>query len=263
MTSSATELKPVESKRFVPSALARFELVLGRLQLSSEYFRIGAAHERSKLDDGRERTRSISISTLRGKPTLQFRDQGGDEEVHLSFKADRQVDILLTTGRGSDQHTLTYQQPAEGPISVQIEFQDGRASLDFKTRSLWHLAMDEPHAFDTYLQPCLSRLDSSWQVTRSVGTVRGLMSKPMHHCDPKDIERLIEQLDAELSADRSAALSQLESMGIAAEHSLRCSLDADLSSQQEMSINRLLSRIQPTGNDTPMRVAIWLSGEFR
>ena len=262
MTSDATEPKPIESQRFVPASLARFDLVLGRLQLSSEYFRIGAAHERMALDGGRERVRSLSISTLRGKPSLQFRDQGGDEEVQLSFKADRQVDISLTAGRESDRHKLTYHQPAEGPISVRVEFSDGRKTFDFKARSIWHLALDEPQFVDTYLQPCVSRFDPSWQIARTATDARKLLNNSLHPSDPLQVQRLIEQLDADLSSERQAALSQLESMGIAAEHPLRRSLATDLSSQQQTSIDRLLSTIQPVGNDTPMRVAIWLAAEF-
>ena len=259
----ATEPKSIETKRFVPAALARFELVLGRLQLSSEYFRIGAAHERSTLDNGRERTRSISISTQRGKPTLQFRDKGGDEEVQLSFKADRQVDILQSAGSDHDQYKLTYHQPSEGPVSVRVEFSNGSKALEFKSRSLWHFAMDEPRVFDAYMQPCLTRLDPSWQIARSVEAARALMNNPLHQFDQNEVVRLIEQLDAEFSAERNAALAQLESMGIAAEHSLRQSLTAELSSQQETAIRRLLATIQPAGNDTPMRLAVWLSGEMR
>ena len=262
MTADATEPKPIESKRFVPASLARFELVLGRLQLSSEYFRIGAAHERTVLDNGRERARSLSISTLHGKPSLQFRDQGGDEEVQLNFKADRQVDILLTSGRESDQHKLTYHQPAEGPISVRVEFSDGRQALAFQSHSIWHLALHEPQFVVTYVRPCLSRLDPTWQLARTVEDARKLMNNPLQPSDPLHVKRLIEQLDADLSTERHVARSQLELMGIAAEHPLRHSLTTELSSQQQTSIKQLLNAIQPIGNDTPMRVAMWLSTEF-
>ena len=262
VTSDATEPNPIESKRFFPTALARFEIVLGRLQLSPEYFRIGAAHERTTLADGRERARSLSISTLRGKPSLQFRDQGGDEEVQLSFKADRQVDISLTSGRESDQHKLTYHQPADGPISVHVEFSDGRQTLDFQSRSIWHLAINEPQFVDAYLQPCLWRLDPTWQIARTVEDARQLINNPLQPNDAMQINRLIAQLDAELATERYAAWSQLELLGIAAEHPLRRSLTTELSIQQQTSVRRLLNTIQPIGNDTPMRVAIWLSTEF-
>jgi hypothetical protein len=261
MTSSAVELEPIKSKRFVPDSWARFEMVLGRLQLSTEYFRIGATHERSKLDDGRERTRSISISTMRGKPTLQVRDVGGNEEVQLSFKADRKVDIVQSVENDRGGYKLTYHQSDKGPVSLRVDFNDGRDALEFESRSLWHLAMAEPLAFDTYMQPCLSRLEPSWQINRSIVAVRGLMNNVVHPSDTKEMEGLIGQLDAEFSSERDAAFLQLRSMGVAAEYQLRQSLKADLSSQQEVSIKRLLSMIQPTGNDTPMRIAVWLSGE--
>ncbi len=253
--------QPVETQRFFPSALASFELVLGRLQLSSESFLIGAAHERSKLADGRERTRSVSISTYRGKPTLQFRDSGGDEDVQLSFKADRKVEIVQSVRRDVESYKLSYLQPAEGPVSLRVEFGDGRNAIDLKARSLWHLAMEEPNAFSDYMQPCLSRLEPGLQIARTISDVKDIMNNPLHHSDTQEIERLIEQLDAELSSERYNAACQLESLGVVAEYRLRQSLSSSNSIQQASSIKRLLSTLQPTGNDTPMRVAVWLSGE--
>lgn len=261
----ATGAEPTvaEAQRFVPAGLARFELVLGRLQLSSDYFRIGAAHERSKIEGGRERTRAISISTFGGKPTLQFQDTGGDEEVHLIFKANQKVDIKWTVGKKLEQYKLSYHQSAQEPVRLRVEFNDGRKAHDYESRSLWHLAIDEPEAFLTYMQPCLSRLEPSLHVDRSLTTIRELMNNSVQPTDAVEVERLVAQLDAESSSERFAAMSRLESMGIAAEHELRRSLSNDLSSQQQMSIKRLLSTLQPNGSDTPMRVAVWLSGDLR
>lgn len=258
----ATESPSVEIKRFIPNTSARFELVLGRLQLSSEFFRIGSAHDRSKLANGNERTRSISISTQRGKPTMQFRDNGGEEEVYLSFKADQNVDIVHTIGSGSDCYKLSYHQPHLGPITLRIEFRDGREAIELVSNSLWHLAINETQIFETYMQPCLSRLEPSWQISRTVAAARALTISPLTQSGYEEVERLIVQLDAQGSAERASAMTRLESMGIAVEHQLRHSLTTDLSSQQETSVNRLLNTIQPMGNDTPMRVAVWLASEL-
>jgi hypothetical protein len=258
---AAIEPARVDVKRFIPATLARFELVLGRLQLSSEYFRIGAAFDRSTLEDGRERTRSISVSTYRGRPTLQFRDSGGDENIQLSFKADRKVDIEQTSGRDGERYTLKYRQSDSGPITVHIAFDDGRTALEFKSISLWHLAVEEPQVFDEYLHPLIVRLEPSWQITRIAAMVRGLARQPKQ--DFIELDRLIEQLDAAFSTERRSAMTQLESMGVTAEPRLRQSLSNNLTSQQEQSVKRLLSSLQPTGNDTPMRIAVWLSNELR
>ena len=255
-----------EGKRFIPASLARVEIVLGRLQLSNEHFRIGAAFERTQLEDGRERTRSISISTYRGRPTLQFRDSGGDEHIHLSFKADRNVDIEQTVGRDQDSYSMRYHQTNDGSISLHVDFSDGRDSLEIESLSLWHLAMEEPRAFDAYMLPCLCRLEPSWQIARMIETVRGIKKIPLLkglNGDAEDFNRLIKQLDAELSAERTAAMSQLESMGVAAEPRLRQCLTTQLTSQQEQSVKRLLNGLQPSGNDTPMRIAIWLSDDLK
>jgi hypothetical protein len=123
--------------------------------------------------------------------------------------------------------------------------------------------MSEPQFVYVYLQPCLSRLDPSWGIARTIGDARGLLNNPLHQSDPKDVERMIEQLDGELAIERNTALAELESMGIAAEHQLRRSQTGHLSSQQESSIQRLLTTMQPSGNDTPMRIAVWLSGEVK
>jgi hypothetical protein len=263
LMSGASESTPSESKRFVPASLARFELVLGRLQLSTEHFRIGAAFERSLLEDGRERIRSISISTYRGRPTLLFRDSGGDEEVQLSFRADRKVDIQQSVGSDRNRYTLIYHQSDEGPVAFSVVFYDGRDPLEFKSSSLWHLALEQPQVFDEYLRPCLARLDPNWPIKHLATTIRPLKKSAEQESDTQAFDRLIEQLDADLSKDRSAAMSQLEAMGVTAEPRLRQSLSTDLTSQQEQSVRRLLSSLQPVGNDTPMRIAVWLSGELQ
>lgn len=263
IASGATEPTASGNKRFVPASLARFEIVLGRLQLSTEHFRIGAAFERSLLEDGRERIRSISISTYRGRPTLQFRDSGGDEEVQLSFKADRKVDIQQSVGIDRERYTLSYHQLDEGPVVFSVAFCDGRNPLEFKSSSLWHLALEEPQVFDEYLQPCLARLDPTWQIEHMATTIRRLKKNAEQEDAPQAFERLIAQLDADLSKDRSAAMLQLEAMGVTAEPRLRSSLSTDLTSQQEQSVRRLLSSLQPVGNDTPMRISVWLAGELQ
>ncbi len=246
-------------KRFVPAALARFELVLGRLQLSSEHYRIGAAHERVQLENGKERSRSIAISTMRGKPTLQFRDFGGEEDVALSFKADRQVDLLLVSGEGKERKKMTYHQPIVGPVHLKVESVDGGETIELQSQSLWHLALENRQAFATHLEPCLNRLDPSWQISRSAEAIQKLMRETSPSTEGVSIESLIVQLDADFAAERDAALKQLESMGIAAEPRLRQCLSAELTDQQKTSIHRLLGTLQPMGNDTPVRVALWLS----
>lgn len=250
-------------KRLIPPQIVRFEVVLGRLRLSPEYFRIGAAHERQMLEDGRQRTRSISISVLHGEPTLKFSDQGGDEEIQLSFNADHQVDIRVHTGRGGDSQKLTYHQPCEGPLAVRVESTDGRAALQFEARSLWHLAIDQPEFFEAYLSPCLARLDGSWDFARNAAAVRSLQNNSVRPSDLQLISKMVEQLAAGTAAERHSATLQLEGLGLAAELPLRAALTADLSSQQRAAIHKLLDAFQPTGHDTPMRIAVWLSGERR
>ncbi len=256
---SAQQLEHKHESRLIPSHLVRFELVLGRLQLSPEYFRIGAAHERAILSGDRERVRSISVSVMRGKPTLQFQDRGGDETWNVTFKSDHLVDILFSSGTGAERQILTYHQPVEGPISVKVEYGDGRTTQQVQSRSLWHIAFNEPEFFETHLQPMLMRLDPSWDVARITAEARGLLNKPVHPSEAAAVRALVEKLDSSTGSERYAANVELERLGLAAELPMRECLKAELSHQQRLAIEKLLAAMQPVGNDTPMRLAVWMS----
>jgi len=256
---SAQQLEHKHESRLIPSHLVRFELVLGRLQLSPEYFRIGAAHERAILTGDRERVRSISVSVMRGKPTLQFQDRGGDETWNVTFKSDHLVDILFSSGTGAERQILTYHQPVEGPISVKVEYGDGRTAQQVQARSLWHIAFNKPEFFETHLQPMLMRLDPSCDVARITAEARGLLNKPVHTSEAAAVHSFVQKLDAASASERSAATVELGRLGLAAELPLRECLQTELSHQQRLAINKLLTAMQPVGNDTPIRLAVWLS----
>ncbi len=254
--------QPVEPKlepRLIPSHLVRFELVLGRIQLSPEYFRIGTAYDRTILTGERERVRSISVSVMRGKPTLKFQDRGGDEAWNVTFKSDHLVDILFSVGVGAESKTLTYHQPSDGPITAKIGYGDGRTAEQVQALSLWHIAFENADFFEAHLQPMLMRIDPSWEVASVTTATRDLLNKPLHRSEAAAIRVLVDKLDAAISSERCAANVELEGLGLAAEMPLRECLGTELSHQQRVVIEKMLAAMQPVGNDTPMRLAVWMS----
>ena len=246
--------------RLIPTRLVNFEVVLGRLQLSPEYFRIGPIHDRVVLEDGRERRRSVSVSVLRGKPTLQFQDHGGDETWSVYFKSESVVQIVRSTRDARGEYKVTYQQPANGAVVLKVEFEDGRPAREATARSLWHLAAEEPELFDAYLRPILKLLEPSWDLESLVAAARQSSSQLQNQVsDRLQVNELVKQLDCDVAAKRRAAAVELEQTGLAVEAQLRDSLSTALTQQQRLAINKLLGSMQPVGNDTPMRLAVWLS----
>ena len=258
-------------QRLLPSHLVRFEVVLGRLQLSPEYFRIGSAHDQTVIEDGRTRMRSISVSVMRGKPTLQFQDHGGDETWSVFFKPDNVVEIVNSVKEDRGLRTLTYHQSSRQlthqstarSVTASVEYSDGRAKREVHARSLWHVAAAEPEFFDAHLRPLLERLEPSWDVDRLVAEVRNPKNKSLHQSESSQVEQLVSQLDSPVATVRTAAALELERLGLAAESDLSDRLASDLSSQQNLTIRKLISGMQPVGNDTPKRLAVWFAGASR
>lgn len=266
-TSANAQSAAQESRTcLVRNDLVVFELVLGRLQLSPETFRIGTVHERTPISGDRERVTSTSVSVLRGRPTLQYQERGGDETWRIACKSDHFVHVLYSLGSGVECQTLTYQQPVSGPVSAKVEYGDGRSVEQVQGVSLWHIAIEEPDFFGAHLQPLLMRLNPSWDVAALVANTQNLMNKPVHQSDSVRIQSLVRKLDDPCSAERSAAALELGQMGLAAEQQLCKCLTKDLSPQQKLVIEKLIAAMQPVGNDTPMRLAVWMSpvaGSFK
>ncbi len=265
-SSQPTSKPPVTTPEncLLPSRLVRFELVLGRLQLSPEYFRIGTAHEHTELADGRHRVRSVSISVMRGKPTLQFQDRGGNETWSVFFKSDNLVDIVFSDSDSIGKRTLTYHQPSTGPVIAKVEFTDGRSKREVQARSLWHIASQDRKFFDTHLRPILNRIDPSWDLERLTAQIDLAANNRLHQSESKqsDSEQvavLLQQLNSEFAAERAVAFLALQNLGLAAETSLRDAIATDLTSHQRLSIDKLIAAMQPVGNDTPMRLSVWLA----
>ncbi len=251
-------------KCLLPSHLVRFELVLGRLQLSPEYFRVGTAHDHSELIDGRKRVRSVAISVMCGKPTLQFQDRGGDESWSVFFKSDNVVDIVFSDCDEIGKRTLIYHQPSTGPVVASVEFGDGRLKREVQARSLWHIASQDREFFDSYLLPVLKRIDPSWDLARLATQAELSSNKRLHRSDSQQrdsqqVSALVQQLNSELAKERDVAFLALQTLGLAAETSLRDAIATDLTSHQRLSIDKLIAAMQPVGNDTPMRLSVWLA----
>ena len=251
-----------QPERLLPRQLVTFELVLGRLQLSQESFRIGSAHERIVLAAGGQRVRSISVSLLHGRPTLQFQDIGGDEDWKIQCKAEHQVELQFASRSVSKFNTLTYRQPAQGPIAIVVTFGNGLPTQRAEANSLWHLLLKDPEFFFNYVEPILLRMEPTWEFRRSREKVQQLLrERSPSQPDTRDIERVLAGLDSQSAAERSASCRELERLGLSAKIELQDILAQSITCQQRSAITQLLRGLQPSGNDTPMRIAVWLGGD--
>ncbi len=248
------------ASRLISSQLVQFELVLGRIQLSPEYFRIGSAHERIDLEGGRERNRSISVSVMRGAPTLQYQDRGGEESIQLVFKARHAAEIHWSRPTSEGRTVVTYRQPPEGSVTLEVQC-DTRPKLCIEAASLWHVAMKDRDTFAKHFQPLLVRLEPSWDFDSKLKEIDALTRQTLERADPSHTKSLIEQLDAPKLAARSEAEQQLLALGLVAESQLQHARTTELSNQQRAAVDRILNNLRPTGNDSSMRVAIWISGD--
>ncbi len=249
--------------RLLPRQLVAFEIVLGRLQLSQESFRIGSAHERIELAGNGQRTRSLSVSVLHGRPTLQFQDVGGEEEWKIQVKADQQVQLCFVSRVEPMFKTLTYEQPAVGPIAIEVSGQQGQPRHRVTADSLWHLLLENPDFFYTYIEPVLQRLEPAWEFHRSREQIIELVQD---HAAPSTVSSVVAsalvKLDSTSAAERSASCREIEKLGLSARIELQNARAHSNNCQQQCAIDQLLSELRPAGNDTAMRIAVWLQGDI-
>ncbi len=248
--------------QILPRQLVTFEIVLGRLQLSQESFRIGAAHERLVLVAGGERVRSISVSLLRGRPTLQYQDMGGDEDWKIQFKAEQRVELQFASRASSTFKTLNYHQPSEGPIAIEVTFGNGLPSQRVEANSLWHLLLNEPEFFYKYVEPVLLRMEPTWEFRHTREKVQQLLREQSSSpANSRDIQKVLAKLDSQSAAERSASCRELERLGLSVKIELQTALTQTITCQRRSAIDQLLRGLQPSGNDTAMRIAVWLGGD--
>jgi hypothetical protein len=252
----------VEPLRLIPPHIAQFEMVLGRLQLSPEYFRIGTFHDRSLSTEGRERVRTTTVAFSKGQASLQYSDANGPDPVRLRFAANREVSIDLTSRNDDCTYRLIYQQPSEGDLFIRVEFFDGHPAKEMTVRSLWHLVVVDRVFYKTYLEFPLRALEPTWDLCRTIDEVQKYTAdRRVTSHGTVDFEAAIENLDAPKTQERTCAYRQLQGCGLSVESLLRQRLATPLSPNQRQSVHHLLASIQPRGADDSVRVALWLAGD--
>lgn len=257
----------VNVERLIPTQIASFRVVLGRLELSPECFRIGSMHERRTLPNGHEHVRSVSVSVKGDHPTLTFSDRGNGEDWTVHFGADGTAQIELVTmdvGSGKRSGSVKYLQPAFGPVEIRLTFADGRPESSLKIPSLWHLVIFHRATFENHLQHIMQRLEPNWDLAETADYACQLLeSGQVPSADADLFTKLIEGLDSPELHQRTLAYHQLESAGLVVHQQLMASLDDRLSHHQRLSIRRLIDRSLPMGGDDSVRVALWMSGQRR
>ncbi len=235
-------------------------MVLGRIRLSREYFRIGTFHDRAAMENGSERLRVVNVTYAQGQSALQFSDQGGGQTVKLRLSSNGQAEYDFAVKQGDNQYRIVLHQPVEGPIKIEMEGSGTPQNATRSTASLWHLVLNDPKFFHDFVEGPLRRLEPSWDFFRIAEEVRGRIASQSDSVSAaKATDEAIMDLDAPEADRRLIAYRFLESRGLEIESHLRAQLANDLSANQRGSIRRLLRTLQPRGADDSMRIAIWLA----
>jgi hypothetical protein len=252
------------TERLIPRQIANFRIVLGRLQLSQENFRIGSIHERIEIGNGKVRIRSASVSIKDDRPTLVFSDRGSGQDWSIQMGSDDSALIVcsIVDAPASDIYKLELNQPSRGDIRLRVSYMDGRPSQTLQVASLWHLVIDHKDFFDRYLKTAIFRLEPSWDLTETAVEVQRLIgSGIVPRVEPSTIETAIALLNSPEPVERASAYHQLESAGITVQFQLEESLRGQLSSHQRMCLRRILGQTRPSGCDDSIRIALWMSGQ--
>lgn len=275
------------------SGLARFRLILGRLQLDPARHRKGT----------KEATRSQPYPLTE---TLTVSSQSGIASLHYTFRSDRQhaivdvVDILqvrIVSERKDLRQRLTLEQPPEGPLRIRVESLASSATIDdppslltpsfltprssfltprssfstapppaapasLSTPSLLHLQSSHPRLFAGHLGELLPYLLSTPTVSElNRAAQRQLLATADREPLPTlgEVEACVERLAAPQRRIRVAAERELLAWGLPVLRHLD-RLDAALwDSEQRSRIRRVRWTLQPRRADTPQSLVHWLA----
>jgi len=247
----------LDEPEILPRALAEFELALGRIRLARDRYRIVRQHE--EFPEGRGE-RAVQISVQSGRPTLRLTYHDLQEDWSMQIDNTSGVNWTRRFQSQERETTVTYQQPPGQRIRISVSGYPGV----IEGESLWHLCQQDPPGFRAAVYPALRRLNPRWELPQSLTVATGLRRTLRSDGATIDMKNLVELLDCLESSDRgerTAAFERLDAAGLSIQFPLQQLARGPLAPQQRQMVLGLLDRLEPRSEDTPTRVAYWLSGD--
>ncbi|MBL8869139.1 MAG: hypothetical protein JNK90_05055 [Planctomycetaceae bacterium] len=243
---------------------ASFRLVLGRIVLDTKRYKVGQFRfKNADVGDSlpADTLRTVTISLEQGQPNLVLYRSTPTERWMIEARGNGRCKIQYT--HSEKAYSLTWDQPASGGIKVHLE-QNG-IKKSFTGLSAWHLRFEDPELCSQHLFPMFLKIEPNWNLELIAKETEKRMEEVLQIA-PLVTERKIQELMQEFSSNnastRDKAHRELRSLGLAILTPLMSLNMQQLDLEQRLRVERLIQTMRPTTDDTPNRLAAWLSGDY-
>ena len=209
--------------------------------------------------------RDISVVALdEGLISLHYCLKSDTREltVRVVRRDNLQIESTRTEPDGTSQ-AIVYLQEPRGDILLSVQSADG-PPCEYRSPSLWHLLLAHPAACEQHLVEVLKMLRPDWQVEIESALVRATLLQGLAESQAtsrKEVELLVQQLADREYSIRQRADRELRSRGRFAICFLNDIDPSTLDSEQRLRIQCIQESMTFDIEDTPARVAAWLSND--
>jgi hypothetical protein len=241
----------------------RFDLVLGRVQATTNRKDQSRQHATDQSESGRREKLFVSVD--QGLISLKYQSIAADRSLHIDVVRRGEVQIRTTEHTATQPCSVVYAQPQRGNVSLEIT-KGAQAPTRFEAASLWHLMLAHPDQCRQYLVPTLELLRPNWNIEQDrLKVLAQLMQiRPEQYTvSQAEVSELVEQLDDPRFRVRQLADRQLRSLGQCGLIYLdRVDLET-LATEPRERVQRIRAAIAERAVDTPACVAARLSHDER
>ena len=240
---------------------AAFRMVLGRISLDVRKYRVGQFRFKTDANgkpSDNKIIRSLNLTLERGSPNLVLHRKQENQNWVIEAKGNGRTRIQFD--ESSSNYSVVWDQPSHGIISVVIR--EGDTSTSIKALSLWHIWFERPQICKEHLFPMLSKIEPNWNlelIARETDTrlKEALAISPI--VSEKRVRDLLQDFNSNDSTIRDRAHRELRYLGLAALTPMMVTNLEPLGPEQSRRIERLIQTMRPNTDDTPNRLASWLS----
>lgn len=237
-----------------------FGMVLGRIHVLNAQLGQSLSAQNDNPELGvRE---SFSINAGADQAVVRYEVLTPDLELAVDFSAPDCLKIVKTPRTPAGGEAVCLKQPKQGPIELTLG--KGEQKTVYQLESFWHLALEHRDVCQQHLLPILHCLRVGWQLDRTANSIETTLLRLAREQRLPDEARwaaLVKKLGSGTFNERRSAERELCRSGQGVVAYLKRLNRHELDAEQRERIGRVIRNLVAPTDDTPQRVALWLSGD--
>jgi hypothetical protein len=238
----------------------RFGVVVGRLRVLNAQFGQSLSTHTEDPETGVHESFSINVGSQ--GTTVHYEINTPDVQLTADFRGRDRLELLRTPRTPAGGEALRLVQSPRGPIFLTVG--QGPQARHLRSDSFWHLMIEHREVCETHLLPVLYSLRPDWQLGATADEIEaGLLQLAAAGRLPQTQHwaGLVRQLGHGTFNERRAAERELRKEGPAVVAYLKSLDPRNLDMEQRQRIRRVVAGLVSHTEDTPERVALWLTGD--